>query len=245
MRPLDTAPLRQIMVQAKGEIMHVKFSQDKINRLKSALSKASEPGKCSIALKIGFNRFFPSLPPKELAAFLDNDSRTLSKANASSIRFAKREVGSPVLVPITSEMALDDIIIHWNRDFGIGEIALVPVADMKRAFVLETHGRYTAPEDEINATTKEFGLTQNYPNPFNPSTTIRYALTENTKVSLKIYNMLGQEVRTLVDKEETSGIKDVTWDGTDSFGKQVASGVYIYKLNAGKTVTSRKMIFIK
>lgn len=114
-----------------------------------------------------------------------------------------------------------------------------------RSFVLETNGYYVAPENEVISVPNNFGLEQNYPNPFNPSTTIRYTLKENSKVSLIIYNTLGQVVKTLVEKEETAGIKNITWDGMDNSGKQVASGIYIYKLKAGNSVFARKMIYIK
>lgn len=101
------------------------------------------------------------------------------------------------------------------------------------------------PDETESVIPKEFELEQNYPNPFNPSTTIRYNLKENAKVTLIIYNTLGQIVKTLVDRDETVGIKNISWDGKDEFGKQVASGIYIYKLKAGNTVFTRKMLFIK
>ncbi len=92
---------------------------------------------------------------------------------------------------------------------------------------------------------KNFQLYQNFPNPFNPTTTIKYDLTEPTKVTLKIYNTMGQEVRTLVNKNETAGYKSVVWDGRDNAGNVVSSGLYIYRLQAGKFVKSHKMLFVK
>jgi hypothetical protein len=108
-----------------------------------------------------------------------------------------------------------------------------------------------------------FVLSQNYPNPFNPSTAIHYSLPVQSRklkvegegtlnsepstfnVSLKIYNILGQEVRTLVDEEQESGSYVVTWDGRDTSGKEVFSGVYIYQLEWGGVRDTRRMILIK
>jgi len=91
----------------------------------------------------------------------------------------------------------------------------------------------------------EFSLQQNYPNPFNPSTSIKYALKENANVTLKIYNMLGQEVKTLVSANQAAGFKEVAWDGTNNSGAKVASGIYIYRLEANNFVASHKMLLMK
>ena len=97
-----------------------------------------------------------------------------------------------------------------------------------------------------------FELAQNYPNPFNPTTTIRYFLPGMSRVSLKIYNILGQEVRTLVDESQMAGEKTSLWNGTNNAGHAVASGVYFYRLSVQGTgggdhsVTQvRKMILMR
>ena len=90
-----------------------------------------------------------------------------------------------------------------------------------------------------------FVLDQNFPNPFNPSTSIQYGLDKDTQVKLTIYNMLGQEVRTLVDGFQSAGFKSVSWDGRDALGQPVSAGVYLYKLQAGNQVLSKKMAFTK
>ena len=94
------------------------------------------------------------------------------------------------------------------------------------------------------AVPKENRLYANYPNPFNPGTTIRYDLRENTFVQLRIFNLRGQEVRTLVDERQQSGAKQVRWDGRDAAGKTVASGIYIYFLKTNHFVEKRKMILL-
>jgi hypothetical protein len=86
---------------------------------------------------------------------------------------------------------------------------------------------------------------ENYPNPFNPSTTIRYALSEDAHVTLRIYNMLGQIVATLVDEYQTAGAKHVVWDGTDELGEIVSSAVYISRMTAGGLAASKRILFLK
>ncbi|MGA1199445.1 MAG: FlgD immunoglobulin-like domain containing protein, partial [Candidatus Latescibacterota bacterium] len=90
-----------------------------------------------------------------------------------------------------------------------------------------------------------FLLSQNYPNPFNPETVIGYALGEASDVRLIIYNVLGQQVRELVNASQAPGQYSVRWDGRNALGAQVTSGVYIYRLVAGTQVEMRKMILLK
>jgi photosystem II stability/assembly factor-like uncharacterized protein len=92
---------------------------------------------------------------------------------------------------------------------------------------------------------EKFSLNQNYPNPFNPSTVITYQLTMNSQVSLKIYDILGREVKTLADEEETAGQHAVLWEGTDYDGRQVASGVYYYRLITPSGSITKKAVLIR
>jgi hypothetical protein len=91
----------------------------------------------------------------------------------------------------------------------------------------------------------ENGLAQNYPNPFNPTTTIRYSARARSHVSIRIYNVAGQLVRTLVDGVTTPGVHDVVWNGRDNAGEPVSSGVYLYRMVAGDYTRTRKMVVIK
>ena len=86
---------------------------------------------------------------------------------------------------------------------------------------------------------KVFMLHQNYPNPFNPTTTLRYDLPKDAHVSLKIFNALGQEIKTLVDEMQDAGFKSVEWGGTNAHGAAVASGLYFYRLQALGTTDHR------
>jgi hypothetical protein len=91
----------------------------------------------------------------------------------------------------------------------------------------------------------EFALYENYPNPFNPTTTLRFDLPEMNDVTLTIYNMLGQKVRTFNMQSTAAGYHSITWDATNDFGEQVGAGVYLYQLRAGAFVKTKKMILLK
>jgi hypothetical protein len=91
-----------------------------------------------------------------------------------------------------------------------------------------------------------FALSKNFPNPFNPSTTINYDIAgTGGHVSMVIYNMSGQKVRTLVDEVKAPGFYSVVWDGTDEFGMSVSSGIYLYKIISGDFNDIEKMTFVK
>ncbi len=91
----------------------------------------------------------------------------------------------------------------------------------------------------------QFTLFQNYPNPFNPTTLISYTLPKRSTVSLKIYDILGREVRSLLNSEQGPGVYKIEWDGKNNYGTKVASGSYIYRIEAGDFVQSKKMILLK
>ena len=90
-----------------------------------------------------------------------------------------------------------------------------------------------------------YRLQQNSPNPFNPSTTITYQLPASGDVTLAIYNLTGQKVRTLIDQHAESGHHTAVWDGQDETGHRVSSGVYVYRLRAGDYVETRRMTLLK
>ena len=91
----------------------------------------------------------------------------------------------------------------------------------------------------------EFALHENYPNPFNPTTTLRFDLPEVSDITLTIYNMLGQRVRTFNMQSTPAGYHTITWDATNDFGEQVGAGVYLYQLQAKDFVKTRKMVLLK
>jgi hypothetical protein len=113
------------------------------------------------------------------------------------------------------------------------------------SFVGEFSTGVTTSIEVTNELPTEYTLSQNYPNPFNPSTFIQFTVPENVFATLKIYDMLGQEVRTLINNEVNSGTHSVSWNGENNYGSKVTSGTYIYKLTAGNYTSIKKMILIK
>ena len=92
---------------------------------------------------------------------------------------------------------------------------------------------------------EEFSLGQNYPNPFNPTTKIDFALARTGNVNILIYNLMGQQVKTLVSESLDYGYHIITWNGLDDFGRQVPSGVYFSALRAKGFRQSKKMLLLK
>jgi hypothetical protein len=126
---------------------------------------------------------------------------------------------------------------------GVGEISLLN-ASFDTGVSAEISREVLSPKALLP---KAFALSQNYPNPFNPSTTIAYDIPEgdNIQVQLKVYNMRGQLVRTLVEETKSEGSYQIQWDGSDNYGRRVSSGVYFYRIKAGEFSKTRKMVILK
>ena len=90
-----------------------------------------------------------------------------------------------------------------------------------------------------------YALHQNYPNPFNPTTILRYDLPEDTQVNITIYDIMGREVRTLVNNQQSAGYKSVVWDATNDLGQPVSAGMYLYRISAEEFVQTKKMVLLK
>jgi len=94
-------------------------------------------------------------------------------------------------------------------------------------------------------TPQTYTLSQNYPNPFNPSTKIEYAVQQAGQVTIRVYNLRGEVVRTLVDTQRPIGEYAAVWDGKNDVGSSVASGQYFYQLSVGDFATSKKLLLLK
>jgi hypothetical protein len=173
---------------------------------------------------------------KFIAEYKDNKQGKLTVLlyNLSNDPISRGE-GKFLSLPVTvSPNSIDKIKL------GIDEIVL---ADQNAVEIPVDYGKTSVP--------KAFELSQNYPNPFNPTTTIKYALpsVENGEATLpttlKIYNVLGEVVRTLVDEPRSPGIYYQVWDGKDDQGNEVASGIYFYRLKVGKFSETKKMVLMK
>ena len=99
--------------------------------------------------------------------------------------------------------------------------------------------------NEENLFPKEFTLYPNFPNPFNPWATLSYELPKDSDVNLSIYDILGNEIVTLINSHQQAGFRTVQWDATDSNGRSVSAGVYLYQINAGEFVQTKKMVLLK
>jgi hypothetical protein len=97
----------------------------------------------------------------------------------------------------------------------------------------------------VETTPTEFSLLQNFPNPFNPETTIKYNLAEGADVNLRIYNIVGQVVRTMVADRQSAGRYQVQWNGTDDRGMPVSSGIYFYQISAGNFQDVKRLMLLK
>ncbi len=102
------------------------------------------------------------------------------------------------------------------------------------------YGTIVSVEDKPEHLTKTFHLEQNYPNPFNPTTLIKYQLPEEVNVTIKLFNLLGQEIRVLVNSQHEAGYYELSFDGSD-----LSSGTYIYRITAGDFTDSKKLILLK
>ncbi len=128
---------------------------------------------------------------------------------------------------------------RWDERYYY-KICAYDVHGNESSYVLLAPGDVT--DDE---TPRANFLSQNYPNPFNPSTSIRFGLKEAADVDLRIYDAAGRLVRVLVDEQRKAGAYDELWNGRDNEGREVASGIYFYRLEAGAFMQTRKMVLLR
>jgi hypothetical protein len=135
----------------------------------------------------------------------------------------------------------DGTVIPQDPNFGL-EFGRILLANSNAEIIplkprAETERELAVPET--------YTLSQNYPNPFNPKTEISFRIPSATYTSLKIFNILGQEVKTLVDEHREAGHYTVSWRGRDEFGTEVTTGVYFYTLKAGEFTETKRMLLLK
>ena len=128
---------------------------------------------------------------------------------------------------------------------GQVNVGIQCVSDDAFIFFVDDVEVFTVSTDDPIAPVVATELHSNYPNPFNPETTITYSVKEASPVSIEIYNAKGQLVKTLVNEDKTSGNYKVVWNGCDNNNQAVSSGVYFYKMQAGKYSSTKKMILMK
>jgi hypothetical protein len=156
----------------------------------------------------------------------DNDAPALPPADFD---------GNPRVVDGNGDdSAFVDMGAYEYQPEGLGDLGKIAGGNRKDT---ETKSSSGVPD--------KFSLSQNYPNPFNPTTVVEFNIAQPARVSLRIYNILGQLVRVLVDEEKGAGTYSIYWDGNDKNGQEVSSGIYFYKLDAGDFTKVKKMVLIK
>ncbi len=131
---------------------------------------------------------------------------------------------------------------HAEGGFPLGDLNWFPDKKAEWQEWIKTSVEF----DNPSRVPDRFELAQNFPNPFNPSTTIAYQLNNSSDVKLIIYNTLGQKIRTLIeDKPQSGGEYSIKWDGRDDAGNLVATGIYVYRLEAGNQIQAKKMLLMK
>jgi hypothetical protein len=187
----------------------------------------------------------PPLPP--VGAF---DARFTTADGGSMVQTHAAKASSGVEFPLAVHSDAYPLTISWKVKNASYELTDGVGGRMFPAKSMDDEGSMKISNSALNKfkvkltgdgqLPKEFALTQNYPNPFNPSTTIKYDLPIDSRVSLKLSNILGQEVVTLVNEEQKAGYKSVEWNASS-----MASGVYFYRLQAGEFVSSKKLLLLK
>jgi hypothetical protein len=120
-------------------------------------------------------------------------------------------------------------------------------SSLKRTYssTLSSNTSIASAEFNYGQAPKDFVISQNYPNPFNPSTVISYSVPKSSFVSIKVFNLFGQEVKTLINSRRQAGYYTIQWNGDNNFGRSVSSGVYIYRVEAGQYIKTMKMMLLK
>ncbi|MGB5849248.1 MAG: alpha-amylase family glycosyl hydrolase, partial [Ignavibacteriaceae bacterium] len=145
----------------------------------------------------------------------------------------------------TSTQSLGSDLSDFNVSLSSYGSAVYTISTQEEMVFLPVIPPIVSVDDQAADIPEDYNLFQNYPNPFNPSTTIRYSVVEPGNVSIKIYDVLGREIKTLVNEVKTAGAYSSTWNGDNNFGNKVSSGIYLYRMEAGLFVETRKMILLK
>lgn len=147
--------------------------------------------------------------------------------------------------------------INWAQEGStiIGNVvcAMIKARQSDGLVVVGTHGAgvfsanqtVVGVESETSSIPTSYSVSQNYPNPFNPSTQLRYSIPQAENVRITVYNINGKTIATLINNFQSAGTYQVTWNGKNDLGQQVASGTYIYKVQAGDFVKTKKMVMLK
>ena len=145
----------------------------------------------------------------------------------------------------TPEVLTDDLLAAEEDNYVDATVRPGGRYDYVLAVVQSDGSELLSQVMRVTALTLPLALEQNFPNPFNPSTTINFSLPGVTPVDLRVYDALGRHIVTLVDESLAGGRHEAAWNGTNTAGEPVTSGVYFYRLRAGERLLTRRMLLLK
>jgi hypothetical protein len=179
------------------------------------------------------------------ASYPENFNVGMSLDDTNPAQFTIISGDTPIIPPATWTLytySIPDDYVGLPIRFGIQCVSNDAFVFMVDDFVVNMG---TVPNTDPVTPVVMTSLNGNYPNPFNPETTISYSVKGTSPVTVEIYNVKGQKVKTLVNETKASGNHTIKWNGTDSNNHKVTSGVYFYRMQAGKYTASRKMILMQ
>jgi hypothetical protein len=248
---IDTMTANPSIVDAQDVVYDLSFST-------SATGKIAG-GKPAGSSTVTVNFDTATIVPASISASMIE----INSTPCQTVTIDSSGAGGVITITVPSGLTIDNnsfVNIKFNESAGLDnnsqkgafKVSVKTSSDTTYSSIAGSNGDYILSElqsfvvNSLLAIPKEFALKQNYPNPFNPATTIAFNLPRNSKVSLVIYDILGKKLAELLkDKKYEAGSWKVVWEGTDHFGKRVASGIYFYRIKAGDYIKIRKMTLIK
>jgi hypothetical protein len=197
-------------------------------------------------VSIGLSSFYASPGDGQVTLYWTTES----EVNNLGFYLLRSEAGYEGYVRVNEELISGHGTSEAHHEYSYVDRGLVngvtytyKLVDVDLEGVRTTHGPISV--TAASQVPTKYSLSQNYPNPFNALTTVTYSIPEDSRVSVKVFNVLGAEVRTLVDQHQKANTYQATWDGKDAEGKSVASGVYFCTMEAGEFSQTTKMVFMK
>ncbi len=176
--------------------------------------------------------------------FLEDQTYSFPSVGTGTVAFTNTVYGTAAFA---GDGILAEISFTANRDgeFLADMVDITEATFVNSNFTGESVIKDNSTGTDTNAAPALFSLKQNFPNPFNPSTMIGFSVPTSGLVTVKVYDILGRSVKTLVNANMTSGNYSVVWDATDDNGKRVSTGVYLYKITAGSFSATKRMLLMK
>lgn len=227
------------------------FTDAYYREMASQFSYEEQPEYLPIFVSIDLNQFENGNKPTEIAVFVDEECKGAAvikegevqlNAYITNITDPSEELKDMEFrMYFPGKVANTNVLNYsvFNPQSGTFESRKVKLGECKGFLQVKIGATETPP---LPLTTR---LYQNYPNPFNPETSIKYDLKDDGQVMIDIYNLKGQKVRSLVNNVKNAGSYTEIWNGTDNNGKQVSSGVYIYRMHAHNQTLTNKMLLLK